>query len=420
MCICPYENPKREWLNSQKGEDVLYRKINIWAFSLLVIITFVLFTSCIINADEADKDPKVAEETTKEKDKTAKVTKVKGQCELFESITIEVDNLPEFLKQAKNNLSNIILYLDGYPLSGLHPRHGGDLGRELIFNLLTIEEDSQTQESWNSLLGRPKLFPPTPRKVSVSVGIENYPPIDTDVRGDNRVDLVTVNNNGFWIYLGMLVAAAVLIVWLAIKSDLLRDAGPQPEGKDDNGRPYRKTFSLGRAQMAFWFFLVIGSYVFIWMVTGVSNILTPSVLTLIGISTATAMSTTIIDGNKRKVAAGELASCAIKKAALEIDPNIGAAEKKVQLEQFDNKIQNLEKTVKPLPSEGFFVDILSDANGISFPRFQIAGWTLVLGVIFIASVHRVLSMPDFDQQLLALMGISSGTYIGFKFPEKQN
>ncbi|MCR4289893.1 MAG: hypothetical protein NUV86_06505, partial [Candidatus Scalindua sp.] len=365
--------------------------------------------------------PKVSKETTKEKDKTAKVTKVRGQCKLFESITIEVDNLPEFLELAKNNLSNIILYLDGYPFRGLHPRHGGDLGRELTFNLLTIEGDSQTQESWNSLLGRSKLFPPAPRKVSITVGIENYPPIDTDVRGvNNAYDLVTIDKNGFWIFLGMLVAAAVLVVWLAIKSDLLRDAGPQPEGKDDNGRPYRKTFSLGRTQMAFWFLLVIGSYVFIWMVTGVSNILTPSVLTLIGISTATAMSTTVIDGNKRKVAAGELASCTIKKAALEIDPNIGAAEKKVQLEQFDNKIQDLEKTVKLLPSERFFVDILSDANGISFPRFQIAGWTLVLGVIFIASVHRVLSMPDFDQQLLALMGISSGTYIGFKFPEKQH
>jgi hypothetical protein len=27
-------------------------------------------------------------------------------------------------------------------------------------------------------------------------------------------------------------------------------------------------------------------------------------------------------------------------------------------------------------------------------------------------------MPEFDTTLLGLMGISSGTYIGFKFPEK--
>ena len=27
-------------------------------------------------------------------------------------------------------------------------------------------------------------------------------------------------------------------------------------------------------------------------------------------------------------------------------------------------------------------------------------------------------MPEFDASFLTLMGISSGTYIGFKFPEK--
>jgi hypothetical protein len=175
------------------------------------------------------------------------------------------------------------------------------------------------------------------------------------------------------------------------------------------------------------------------MVSDVYSILTASVLTLIGISTATAMGATIIDGNKGKSAFRELDTRTKEKTALVVDidklkadikENADSAnlinlkkelaEKKGQLAQLDNKIQDLENTVKPLPSEGFFVDILSDANGISFHRFQISGWTVVLGVIFIASAYRVLSMPDFDPQLLALMGISSRTYIGFKFPEKLN
>jgi hypothetical protein len=42
----------------------------------------------------------------------------------------------------------------------------------------------------------------------------------------------------------------------------------------------------------------------------------------------------------------------------------------------------------------------------------------VLGLVFIRSVLLQLVMPDFDTTLLGLMGISSGTYIGFKFPEK--
>ena len=46
-------------------------------------------------------------------------------------------------------------------------------------------------------------------------------------------------------------------------------------------------------------------------------------------------------------------------------------------------------------------------------------WTLILGVIFIGSVYKDLAMPEFNVTLLGLMGISSGTYLGFKFPEKK-
>jgi hypothetical protein len=47
-------------------------------------------------------------------------------------------------------------------------------------------------------------------------------------------------------------------------------------------------------------------------------------------------------------------------------------------------------------------------------------WTIILGVVFAARVKSDLVMPDFSATLLGLMGISSGTYIGFKFPEQKN
>jgi len=52
----------------------------------------------------------------------------------------------------------------------------------------------------------------------------------------------------------------------------------------------------------------------------------------------------------------------------------------------------------------------------SFSDFRV---TIVLGIIFVSSVYNNLSMPEFSTTLLGLMGISSGTYIGFKFPEKK-
>lgn len=70
-------------------------------------------------------------------------------------------------------------------------------------------------------------------------------------------------------------------------------------------------------------------------------------------------------------------------------------------------------------SRGFVRDILTNSEGTyGLHRFQIVVWTLVLGIIFLVSVVTVLSMPEFNATLLAAMGISAGTYLGFKIPEK--
>ena len=49
---------------------------------------------------------------------------------------------------------------------------------------------------------------------------------------------------------------------------------------------------------------------------------------------------------------------------------------------------------------------------------RMLGMFIVLGVVFAWAVYRDMSMPEFDASLLTLMGISSGTYVGFKWPEK--
>jgi hypothetical protein len=59
-------------------------------------------------------------------------------------------------------------------------------------------------------------------------------------------------------------------------------------------------------------------------------------------------------------------------------------------------------------------DLLGDDGHISFHRFQVAVWTLVLGFVFVTRVLSELAMPEFSATMLGLMGISSGTYLGFK------
>jgi len=80
----------------------------------------------------------------------------------------------------------------------------------------------------------------------------------------------------------------------------------------------------------------------------------------------------------------------------------------------------LWRPTPPQPHQSFILDILSDENGMSFHRLQIVIWTFALAIVFVVSVIVSLEMPTFDNTLLALMGISAGTYLGFKFPEKQS
>jgi len=92
---------------------------------------------------------------------------------------------------------------------------------------------------------------------------------------------------------------------------------------------------------------------------------------------------------------------------------------RTRLAQINQQLQSLTPASSANVSSGFLRDILADASGYSFHRFQIFSWTIVLGIIFVSSVYNNLTMPEFSATLLGLMGLSSGTYIGFKFPEQK-
>ena len=65
----------------------------------------------------------------------------------------------------------------------------------------------------------------------------------------------------------------------------------------------------------------------------------------------------------------------------------------------------------------FFYELLSDGEHLTFYRFQMLVWTLVLGSVFVKSVFVFLQMPSYGNNELALTGISAASYLAFKFPE---
>jgi hypothetical protein len=97
---------------------------------------------------------------------------------------------------------------------------------------------------------------------------------------------------------------------------------------------------------------------------------------------------------------------------------IGLAEKEAQLSDIRKKVADAASALSKPVSEGFIKDLLTDANGISFHRFQMLAWTIILGFVFCLEVYKTLRMPEFSTTLLSLMGISAGTYLGFKIPER--
>jgi hypothetical protein len=342
--------------------------------------------------------------------------------------------------------ADLVLFLDGQPIKGSSgvPVRGGELipvpPADSYLVEFQLNRTDESRPAWAVLLGSPSLTQ-SRHPVTVSVGPKDAQAYAfTD--GNNKPQIELRSYYRGWL-IGMslfVIAAALLFFYLARTTNIIRDSNP-PQPPDGTKKPY----SLALTQAAFWFFLVFGSFLFIALVTGEYNsTITEQALVLIGIGTGTALGAAMIDSTKRGSADSALSALEPKKAQLEeeakqlqakIDSLSAAttpgdkqalADASVQLKETEAKLQDTNAQIddaksglsKPV-SEGFARDLLTDADGVNFHRFQMMVWTIVLGGLFVYGVYKELAMPEFSATLLALMGISSGTYLGFKIPEKQ-
>jgi hypothetical protein len=325
----------------------------------------------------------------------------------------------------------IVLYLNGRPAPIDEPvdvpvDNNKDV-RTLRFRLENTKTD-EAKKFWNDLF-RPLLFY---RKIDVNVGHADQRP---DNKNSEPISLIVVPPGLFclWLFIVLLV---IYVIWqLGRRTNLLRASGLQSQTEA------RYRYSLGKTQMAFWFVIVLAAFSLLWIVTGQFDMLTTGVVALMGISATTGLGAVAIDATKQGKAASEIQpelqeqvnqqsalqeQLDTENVALEgagPDQPKAAGEQltdlKSQLEAKGKEIDKLTEKVRPRWTQGFWKDVLSDANGISLHRLQIVAWTIMLGIVFAVQVYRSMSMPEFNETLLALMGVSSGAYIGFKFPEKE-
>ncbi|OQP40950.1 hypothetical protein A4H97_15205 [Niastella yeongjuensis] len=199
----------------------------------------------------------------------------------------------------------------------------------------------------------------------------------------------------FWALFAILTACVVVC---DRKFNMLRDlskASPRP-------------FSWSRVQLAWWSVIILTVFTSIIMQTGHAPNLHYSTLVLLGISAGTTAVARVID--------------------------LGDQQNALIFRHQDIKTSN------------FFLDILSDQNGVSIQRFQAVIFNMIFGIWFISSVLGNLGDPSFcmsdfakgDPNLancllhstdfiipiisdnnLILLGLSSATYAALKITENK-
>ncbi|MES2266597.1 MAG: hypothetical protein V4520_07540 [Bacteroidota bacterium] len=276
----------------------------------------------------------------------------------------------EFVQSRPTDKSKLMLYANGIELKGISSDLFSQITKEQFITTDTVvwipfklKRDTTTKDAWDYLYRLSNSFNNNKITVHVTVGWQGMFPVKVLPKDYDRTVLTITYYNiaVFWIMAVAYAGLLVLLGWLIITSDILKEG---PSG----------AYSLAQTQLAFWTVLVIAGFVYSLILTDIPSTLNYSILELLGISVLTNGSATYIDYFKK---------------------------------------QN-NNAYTPKTHNSFLWDILSDGTSLNMQRFQIFAWNIVLGVYFLIYTFNNKSMPDFPNVLLILAGLSSITYVSAK------
>jgi hypothetical protein len=192
------------------------------------------------------------------------------------------------------------------------------------------------------------------RPVSVSAGSGEHQ-FDTDVVSMN---MRIINRLRWLITIVLALLATVAILFLHWRTSLLSN--------------------LPRLQIAA-FALAIGiAYGYIWSTTGEVSTINGSALMLLGIGLGTTAGNAILSSGKRV---------------------------------------SVPDAVKAIANAGIEAPVETKIR-FDLHALQAAVWTAVIAFIFMAGAYRDLEMPTLSEQMLAILGISAGTYLALSFKKR--
>jgi hypothetical protein len=350
---------------------------------------------CMVQMNDAGDGKKTAECTNHPRQD--------GVIGIGGKVAFDVTTTEELMdEEGAPEVTDLILFVDGQPLPGTHPVVEDQSDKQLPSGATDPEEKNQSKdavvnfrltfpiardlssdkgkESWKTLLGG---LGKNRKEVPVSIGLINGPPLPSTY----KAEFVRIGGQGLITFLVVTVLLGIGFFAVAGKTGALRDKEPPPTnaaGQPGNILPTDRSYSLSRTQIAVWTLLVVCAYLFVWIITGEHNTEIPrSILAILGISAGTYATAAAVDKGKEQGAGGAADGTTVAN------------------------------------TNGVFSDLFSVDGGAGLHRVQLGLWSVVLMIVFVVTVYDTLAMPDFNNSLLGLMGISSAAYAGMKIPEKK-
>ena len=338
------------------------------------------------------------------------------------------------------DVSKYVLFINDDEVKGLDPPTSTNYRSKpaLLFKLKRV---SANEAFWSQLLGSPSN-----EHIDVTVSLA---PLAGGDRSTRIFGAAGASAFKFQVFSGFELACAAAVILLVLifvwgnaryRTTLRDNLLPQLA-------PSRQPFSLGRCQMAFWFTLIFAAFVVLFFLLQDTNTISSQALILMGISGSTAAAAVAIDVAKNSPA--DDANSALQALGLNTYDDVQRVQQEIlnrqqeldglppppsQIPTTDQRRAQLQIEINdrnsilrtyydktlPFVSQGWFKDVTTDINGPTVHRLQVVFWTGTLGAIFLYFVYRNLAMPPFNATLLTLMGISSGSYVGFKIQEVNN
>lgn len=280
-------------------------------------------------------------------------------------VTIRLNKPAPWLRDVRWR-SDVCLNINGLPLPEIRPLF---FNNDSMFTFYLERGDSSTNQiAWDIIqqISEKKIT----RNVRLSIGTPLLPALPVQKNKATDFTFIIIYKLGLLAF-GVVALGMIYLLYRFRKSQLFRSTDNAVGVRTDNG-----AYSLAKVQLAFWTVIIILCETYIWCITGVLPDLSTSSLILLGLSVGTtALSTAVGYANELK---GQTSS------------------------------------------GSFWKDIISDAAGVpSLHRVQMVIWTILIGFYFVRESWLHFSMPDISDNLLILMGISSGTYVAFKTQERK-